>query len=576
MSKQRNQHFHDTVSALAYTLAGAARSASSADLDPPFNDITRFILDQHQRMPDYLRGLVEMAARGLDLGALLSGGSFHRLPPQARAKIITAWKASPRAWRRDLIRLFESLAVYALYCRVSEPAASPVLDGSPFDNLPNIHNEIAGGQMRCRIAVIGSGPSGMLTACMLAERGRDVILVEEGPCLPAGRPAPFSRDELEQRFRNGGVMPVFGTSRINLLEARCVGGGGELGLGSWQRPQDAVIDDWAKTWRVDAMSPDQIRPHLEACERELGLADSQGPRPSLTAVLLPRFLKARGQLLPDTRVETLRRESGRWTLMSRHARQGRVKLSADAVIVCAGAVQTAALLLRSGLLKKNTPSLCLQPAIKVVARFPAGIRPGQVLSSGAQPGQRHFIEPCAGTLPHLALGLLEHRDALSRLMEQRSRLAVFRARIIPEARGTVRNLPDCRDPLVRLKLTPGDHRLLADATRALAGALLSAGAEAVYPAFRGAPEITAVSGLSALPESMPMGAATLFSHCSSGTCPMGGDAGICPADSFGELRGVGGLFVNDSSLLGLPPVPGSQALVMAVARRNVLNSIGES
>lgn len=576
MPKLRNPHFHDTVSALAYSLAGAARSASSADLDPPYNDITRFILDQHQRMPDYLRGLIEMSARGLDLGALLSGGSFHRLPPETRAKIIAAWKASPRAWRRDTMRLFENLAVHALYSRVPELPASSVAEGPAIDNLPNILNEIVGGTMRCKIAVIGSGPSGMLTACMLAERGRDVILVEEGPCLPAGRPAPFSRDELEQRFRNGGVIPVFGTSRINLLEARCVGGGGELGMGPWQRPQPAMIDDWARQSRVDALSADQMLPHIEACERELGLADAQGPRPSPTAVLLPRFLKARGQLLPDTRVESLRRESGRWTLISRHARQGRVKLSADAVIVCAGAVQTASLLLRSGLLKKSAPSLCLQPSIKIVARFPAGIRPGQVALPVGQPGQRHFPEPCVGALPHLALGLLEHREALSRLVGQRSRLAVFRARIIPEARGTVRNLPDCRDPLVRLKLTPGDHRLLADATRALAGALLAAGAEAVYPAFSGAPEITAASGLSALPESMPSGAATLFSHCSTGTCAMGGDAAICPADSFGELRGAGGVFVNDSSLLGLPPVPGAQALVMAVARRNVLNSIGES
>jgi choline dehydrogenase-like flavoprotein len=34
--------------------------------------------------------------------------------------------------------------------------------------------------LTCEIAVIGSGPGGAITACLLAEAGRDVLLIEEG------------------------------------------------------------------------------------------------------------------------------------------------------------------------------------------------------------------------------------------------------------------------------------------------------------------------------------------------------------------------------------------------------------
>ena len=39
--------------------------------------------------------------------------------------------------------------------------------------------------LRCRVAVVGSGPGGAITACLLAEAGRDVLLLEEGAASPA-------------------------------------------------------------------------------------------------------------------------------------------------------------------------------------------------------------------------------------------------------------------------------------------------------------------------------------------------------------------------------------------------------
>jgi choline dehydrogenase-like flavoprotein len=51
--------------------------------------------------------------------------------------------------------------------------------------------------------------------------------------------------------------------------------------------------------------------------------------------------------------------------------------------------------------------------------------------------------------------------------------------------------------------------------------------------------------------------------------PMGEDPARCPVDSFGAVRGVRGLRVNDASLLPGPPGVNPQGTVMAIAARNV-------
>jgi choline dehydrogenase-like flavoprotein len=50
--------------------------------------------------------------------------------------------------------------------------------------------------------------------------------------------------------------------------------------------------------------------------------------------------------------------------------------------------------------------------------------------------------------------------------------------------------------------------------------------------------------------------------------PMG-EAAHCPADSYGNVRGVRNLHVNDAALLPDAPGVNPQGTVMAVAHRNV-------
>lgn len=50
------------------------------------------------------------------------------------------------------------------------------------------------------VAVIGSGPSGAVTAMLLAEAGKPVLLIEEGDDLALESAEHFSREEIIQKY----------------------------------------------------------------------------------------------------------------------------------------------------------------------------------------------------------------------------------------------------------------------------------------------------------------------------------------------------------------------------------------
>src|ERR1700722_17024316 len=90
--------------------------------------------------------------------------------------------------------------------------------------------------------VIGSGPGGAVTAYHLAKAGRSVTVLEDGAYLALDSAPSFSRAEMEQKYRNGGLTLAFGRARVQYVEGRVVGGGSEINSGLNHRTPAAVLD----------------------------------------------------------------------------------------------------------------------------------------------------------------------------------------------------------------------------------------------------------------------------------------------------------------------------------------------
>ncbi|MEQ9379369.1 MAG: GMC family oxidoreductase N-terminal domain-containing protein, partial [Pirellulales bacterium] len=340
------------------------------------------------------------------------------------------------------------------------------------------------------IVVVGSGPGGAITAAMLAEAGRDVLLIEEGPFLSLDSCPPFSRLEMEQKYRSRGVTVALGPTKINYVEGCCVGGGSEINSGLYHRTPPEILQRWHDQFAVADLSEEDLIPHFEAIEKEVSVSDSPGPltppsqvlkdgaaklgwksltvprwvrygnetagehtargrKQSMTETFIPRALAAGARLLPESRVRSMRRTGGRWRLKIVSPDNRNFTVEANTVFVSGGAIQTPALLQRSGVTKNVGRSVGLLPTVKIVARFAKDINYREL---GVAAEQIKEFAPvlsfgCSiGAPEHLALSLLHHNNWKEIVDTSWKHMAIFYAALSTQSSGRVRSLPLFKDP----------------------------------------------------------------------------------------------------------------------------------
>jgi choline dehydrogenase-like flavoprotein len=498
------------------------------------------------------------------------------------------------------------------------------LDGTRNFMDPIDHNVITAPpeKLRTEIAVIGSGPGGSITACLLAEAGREVLLIEEGPFLPLESCPPFSRTEMVQKYRNGGITVAMGQSKVAYVEGRCVGGGSEINSGLYHRTPPDILEDWCRRYQVEALTEADLRPHFEASEMDLCVSYLAGPAPgaslklregaeklgwkslevprwfsyegpgapgepphgtkqSMSKTFVPRLLAAGGKLLPNTRARRLFRRGDWWRIQTEPAAPGRperrIDIEAKTVFVACGAVQTPALLRHSGISRNVGNTLHMHPTVKVVAGFSEEVNtPGMgVPVHQVKEFAPRFSFGCSiSTLPYLALAMADHPERIPEVDRHWRQMAIYYA-MICGGQGSVRNVPFHRDPLVRYRLERHDWANLAEALRKLCQCLFTAGAVTLYPTIVDSAHLTNEADLANLPDVLPPDRANLMAIHLFSSCPMGEDRRHCATDSFGKVHGNDNLYVADGSLLCGSPGVNPQGSIMAIVRRNALKFVGK-
>lgn len=102
--------YEQTVTALAARIA--EDRLHDAEQLPPAREIAAGILQQQQRMPDYLRLPIALLTRGFDSAGLVHhGGTFSNASPAAQRRQLQAWRASSLGPCRNLVRFYESLVL---------------------------------------------------------------------------------------------------------------------------------------------------------------------------------------------------------------------------------------------------------------------------------------------------------------------------------------------------------------------------------------------------------------------------------------------------------------------------------
>jgi choline dehydrogenase-like flavoprotein len=464
-------------------------------------------------------------------------------------------------------------------------------------------------RIETEVLVIGSGAGGATVASRLAEAGRQVTVVEEGPWVAPGTHEPFSLAEMAEQYRHRGPAGALGAPPIAYAEGRCVGGSTEVNSGLWHRLPSALTEDWRTRYRIDEFTPAVLDRYAEAVEADVGVATVPGAPPRSSALLeegaakigwrstefprafsydergrgtkqtmartlIPRAVAAGATILPDTRVRRLTGSAPRVTgaLARRTRPDGTVEdlqITAEQVIVCGGAIQTPALLQRSGIRRRIGRGLKLHPTIKIAARFPYAIDHGDVPMHRINDFSPHLT--LGGSISrrgHVAMALAESGEPYAEALEDWENVGVYYAAIRSEGSGLVIAVPGLGTPVVTYRLTSGDMSRLTRGLIHLGELLLAAGATELYPSVGGAGIARGTADLGRWWDATTPATANLMTIHLTSSVRMGEDRSRTGTDSFGRVHGFANLRVADASLLPDAPGVNPQAGIMAIADRN--------
>lgn len=474
----------------------------------------------------------------------------------------------------------------------------------------------------CDVVVIGSGASGATVAVRLAERGLDVVILEEGPWVRTAEMTDRVAPAMKRLFRSGGTTAMHGRAVMPFLQGRCVGGSTTVNSAMAWRPPPAVIASWRTEHGLgDALRTEDLEPHWERLERELsvrpvddavlggnaaafargaeilglgaeptrrydgGCAGSAscltgcptGRKLSMNVTFVPRALHAGARLFTSTRVDRIVVEAGRATGVLGHAidaggRRVAVRVGARrGVIVAASTVQTPGLLRRAGVRSRHLGAhFQCHPAVSMVGRFDRSIAQHRgatqgMTSTSLLASDRLKLETVALPPEVLVTRIPGVGGDLAARLADRDRMATFAVIVRAEAEGTVGSLLDRQ----RVRFTPS----AVDMVRArrglsiLARMLFAAGAREVYPGVAGVPEVLDHSTGTGPLDDAPLDprAYNMMSSHLFGAARMAPDASRGVVDPGFQVFGVRGLFVVDSSVfptnLGVNP----QHTIMAMA-----------
>ncbi|EKE69605.1 GMC family oxidoreductase [Gallaecimonas xiamenensis] len=469
------------------------------------------------------------------------------------------------------------------------------------------------------VIIVGSGAGGGVSAEALVKAGRKVALVEMGPLKSSN---DFNMDEAQAYgdLYQDNALRQSSDGAISILQGRAVGGSTLVNWTSSFRTPPQTLAHWQRLgvdlgdmapWFAKMEARLNIQPwtvppnannaalargcqalglHHGTIARNVfgcwnlgycGMGCPTNAKQSMLVTTIKEALAGGLTLFHSCPVEQLLVEKGQ----VRGLKAGRLTLLADKVVLCAGAIGTPALLLRSGLeddAGRTGAGTCLHPVVMSFAQFDDKVEPYLGAPQSVYSDHFQWLEPEQGFKmealplhPMITSALLRRRGPdlkalLSQLPYTNGLIALVRDGFSAALPGGRVSLDADGQPQLDYPLNDALFDLFATALKTMMRVQIAAGARRLMPLHLDAEPWTADEALAKL-DNLPMVAqrlaissAHVMGGCAMGTSP---ESGVC--DTQGRHYGVKGLLVNDGSLFPTSIGANPQLSIYALAARNL-------
>ena len=124
----------------------------------------------------------------------------------------------------------------------------------------------------CDVAIIGSGAGAGITAEMLARAGLKIVIIEEGPLRSSSQFKQRELDAYRELYQESAGRKTVDQA-MNILQGRCVGGSTTVNwTGSFRTPPD-VLAFWGDRFGLTDFNEAAMAPWFEQAERRLNIGD---------------------------------------------------------------------------------------------------------------------------------------------------------------------------------------------------------------------------------------------------------------------------------------------------------------
>jgi choline dehydrogenase-like flavoprotein len=480
-------------------------------------------------------------------------------------------------------------------------------------------------ELKADVVVVGSGAGGAVTAYELAREGLDVIVLEAGPYVPSEQFTEKFNDMLEAIYQDHGSQ-TNADGDLLLLQGRCVGGSTVVNGCVCFRTPDFILEDWQRDFGLKELTPAVMAPYFDRVERNLAIHENEEweiarhsqlvrdganklgwsvkpfkrninqcaltghclsgckteRKQSMLVTYLPWAVAHGARIFSDTTVTRVLEQDGRAVGVEAEVvdpAQGKVAdmtVSADRVILAAGAVQTPVLLHKSGLANSSGMvgrNFACHPSMFVLARYPEPVNPwmgallGVYVDEFLRPEKGGFVLE-AGGLGASEMTLLTEPGTGKPFIEYMEDIRYYSGIVTLIHDHNVGEVVwDEGNKRIDYRISDKDFPSMQKAIKACARIHFAAGAEKVFMPTSEPLEIQSEADIDAVVDAMTNAPQNLkmVSYHPQGSCRMGADPSQSVTNAYGETHDVKGLYIADASLLPTSIIVNPQVTVYALA-----------